>query len=74
MDVVFDENFISPLHLPNLPCRGAVRLRSLKIQSPNTDTLSEFTFWQTLKTDFFVDSFGFKCSRAEGCLYIYKND
>ena len=43
MDAVFDENFTSPLHLPTLPYQGAVKLRSLKMQTPNTETITEFT-------------------------------
>ena len=43
MDAVFDEDFTSPLHLPTLPYQGVVRLRSLKIQPTNTDTITEFT-------------------------------
>ena len=43
MDAVFDEDFTSPLHLSTLPYQGAVRIRSLKIQPTNTDTIAEFT-------------------------------
>ena len=30
-------------------------------------------FWYETLNNFLVDSFGFKCSGAEGCLYIYRN-
>ncbi len=30
-------------------------------------------FWYETLNDFLVDSFGFKHSRAEGCLHIYRN-
>ena len=43
MVVIFYEDFTSPLHLPTLPYQGVVRLRSLKIQPTNTDTITEFT-------------------------------
>ena len=41
LDAIFDENFTSPLSMPDLPFQGALKLRSINMQIPNTETLTE---------------------------------
>ena len=43
MDAIFDENFTSPLSMPDLPFRGALKLRGINTPSLNTDTITEVT-------------------------------
>ena len=42
-DAVFDEDFTSPLSMPQLPFQGALRLRGTSNHVPNTETLIEIT-------------------------------
>ena len=43
LDAVFDENFTSPLSMPELPFQGALRIRGTSNHIPNTETLIETT-------------------------------
>jgi len=43
IDAVFDENFTSPLSMPDLPFQGALKLRGTTVPTLNTETLSEVT-------------------------------
>ena len=43
LDAIFDENFTSPLVLPDLPYQGAIKLRGTGRHIPNQDTHFEHT-------------------------------
>ena len=43
LDAVFDENFTSPLCMPDLPFQGALKIRNTQVYTPNTDMLNETT-------------------------------
>ena len=43
LDAVFDENFTSPLSMPNLPLQGALKMRGNSTHIFNTDTLTKVT-------------------------------
>ena len=43
LDIVFDENFTSPLNMPELPLQGALRIRGTSNYVPDTETLFETT-------------------------------
>ena len=43
MDASFDEDFTSPMVLPNLPFSGALRLRNATTHIPNQDVDVEMT-------------------------------
>ena len=43
MDAVFDEQFTSPLYLPDLPYQGAIRLRNVKACRLNSEPIIEHT-------------------------------
>ena len=43
MDAIFDENFTSPLCMPDLPFQGALKLRGINTPILNTDTITEVT-------------------------------
>ena len=43
LDAVFDENFTSPLSMPELPFQGALKIRGTSNHIPNTETLTETT-------------------------------
>ena len=43
LDAIFDENFTSPLSMPDLPFQGALILRIINMQITNTETLTEVT-------------------------------
>ena len=43
MDAVFDEQFTSPLYLPDLPYQGAIRLRNVKACCLNSEPIIEYT-------------------------------
>ena len=43
LDAVFDENFTSPLSMPELPFQGALKIRGTSNYIPNTEILTETT-------------------------------
>ena len=43
MDAVFDEHFTTPMHLPDLPYQGAIKLRGISGKTMDTDTDLEYT-------------------------------
>ena len=43
LGAIFHKFFTSPIALPELPYQGAIRLRNVSIQSPNQETLTEYT-------------------------------
>ena len=43
LDAIFDKNFTSSLSMPDLPFQGALKVKSINMQIPNTETLTEIT-------------------------------
>ena len=43
LDAVFDEDFTTPLTMPDLPFQGAIRLRNIKANTVDHDTTFEET-------------------------------
>ena len=56
MDAIFDEEFTTPLHLPNLPYQGAIKLRGISRKAMDTDTDLEYTGPPSGKPESFPNS------------------
>ena len=52
-----DDNFTSPVSMPDHPFQGALRIRGTKMHIPNTDTLAEMTGPPTDKTEIYPEAF-----------------
>ena len=53
LDAIFDENFTSSLSMPDLPFQGALKIRSINMQIPNIETLTEVTGPPTGENDIY---------------------
>ena len=65
----FDEQFTSPLYLPDLPCQGAIRLQNIKSYRPISDPIIEHTGDPTGDNEYYPNNTDLPCPKTK-CFQI----
>ena len=73
LDATFDENFTSPLSMPDLPYQGAIKIRNTELGNTNSKPLLEKTGIPTGKETSFPDNSGLPQPKADS-LVDYPKD
>ena len=65
LDATFDENFTSPLSMPDLPYQGAIKIRNTELGNTNSEPLLEKTGGPTGIETSFPDNSGLPQPKAD---------
>ena len=65
LDATFDENFTSPLSMPDLPYQGAIKIRNTELGNTNSEPLLEKTGGPTGIETSFPDNSGLPQLKAD---------